>query len=79
MPLLLCSELQTGYKAKAKVAHNADHQTSKQFREHWNNITKKQMKNYINLRFKQSVENISGYFFYKKHKYIIYPKPHFFD
>lgn len=30
MPLLLCSEVQTGYKAKVKFAHTADHQTSKQ-------------------------------------------------
>lgn len=44
MALLLLSEVQIGYKAQAKLAHNRDHQTSKQFPEHWNNITKNQMK-----------------------------------
>lgn len=57
MPFLLCSEVQTGCKAKA---HNTDHQTSKQFQEHWNNITKKEMKKtFLNLRFNQPVENNS--------------------
>lgn len=30
MALLLLSEVQIGYKAQAKLAHNRDHQTSKQ-------------------------------------------------